>query len=87
MVCPKKHWKVFGWRRAECAVLAAAVAARLVRETTEGDGAGRVEGKRDEADEVPLVGGGRGNGRRKKRGGKKGEDGRRGAGDPIAGVG
>ena len=44
MVCQKKHWKARG-HRAECAALATAAAATAVEESTEGDGAGKAEGK------------------------------------------
>ena len=77
MVCQKKHWKV-GGHRAECAALVA------IRESTEDDGAGVVEGKGVEADGRSSVGvsnrgdgdGGGGGEKIKKKRGKKGKKGR-----------
>jgi len=59
--------------------LAAAAVVPVVGEVTEGDGAGMVEGKGDEADggaSVGVASGGDGGGRKKK-GVKKGKKGRR----------
>ena len=77
MVCQKKHWKV-GGHRVECAVLSAAAAVPVVGKATGGDGAGMAESKGDEADGGPSVGmaGGGDGGGRKRKGGKKGKEGR-----------
>ena len=79
MVCQKKHWKV-GGHRVECAALAAAAAVAVVEEARGGDGAGLAEGKGDEVDGEAsgnVASGGNGDGRKKKKGGKKGKKGRR----------
>ena len=80
MICQKKHWKI-GGHRAKWSALAAGFAAALavVGEVVEDDSTGMAEGKGDEVDGGPSVGvrGGGDSGGRQKKGGKKGNKGRR----------